>query len=61
MLLHVCGLKYSPFAEPQNGWGWNGLLEVICSSPTAQAGPSRASCPVSCPGGFWVSPRWQTP
>lgn len=33
------------------GWGWQGLLEAICSNPPAQAGTPR----VGCPGGFWRS------
>lgn len=42
------------FTEPQSGWGWKGLLEVIPSNP-------RANCPGPHPDVFQKSPRRDTP
>lgn len=46
-------------AVPQNGWCRNGPLDAIWSKPTAQA--RRARYPGPCPGGYWRSPRKETP
>lgn len=35
-------------------------LEVTWSNPLSPAGPPTASCPGSCPDGFWLSPRLET-
>ncbi|PKU40316.1 hypothetical protein llap_9380 [Limosa lapponica baueri] len=44
-------------------WGWKGPLEIIWSNPTAKAGPPRAGCTGTCPGGFGLqmSPEKETP
>ena len=49
------------FTESQNGWSWKGPLEIILFNPSAQTGPPKASCPWSCPDGFWISLRMETP
>lgn len=44
--------KSQHITESQNGWGWEGPLEVILSNPPAQAGSPRAGWQGSCPEGF---------
>lgn len=46
--------------ESQNGWGWNGTLEVIWSNSPVQAASPRTGCPGLCPDSFWISPRIET-
>ena len=38
-----------------------GPLEVLSSNPSTQEGPHRAACPGLHQGGFWISPRIETP
>ena len=47
--------------ESQSGWGRKWPLEIILSSPLAQAGPPRASCPGPCQDSFWIPSRMKTP
>lgn len=42
--------------ESQNGWGWQGLLEIASSNPSAEEGPPRIGCPCPCSNSFWISP-----
>lgn len=47
------------FTEAQNGWGWNGPLDVIWSNPPAHSGPPTTGCPGLCLGSFWICSRWE--
>lgn len=51
-------VPWRAFTESQNGWDWEGSLEVIYSKPPAQATLLRAGCPR--PDRFWASPRMET-
>lgn len=55
--LHTVSLL---IVKPQNGWGWKGPLEATWGNPFAQ-GPHRPGGPGTCPDGFWISPKRETP
>lgn len=55
--LHVI---WGSATESQNGWVWKWPLQDYLAQIRAPAGPPRADCPGSCPGGFLISLRGKT-